>query len=362
MEITSDMDQRAGAGDDIDIDLDLTGDVSQDGEDEFMGEEDMNALVDSISVDGQESHAANDDEMADDSYAPGPVDEGSSVRDEEIEDAEYAGPDLDDDTIVEPDIDHSDEQSERQFVINEETVGDQNREQVYQEQEYNEQENHEQPTMSETASAVIERALPNGQMGLVNPSPDVAKVATREASDVYDFEVNNVATVSHGVATQTPELSGVDGLIAPEAKLEQAGEEVLPASSDQEIEAQLNVEASRNQKRDSSNGPAHLHPVVLDYQGDEMFLFPPVDRIGDHAATFLLPDEQLAYGTIGSLLEACRGVLIGSLNEQDELMININDLDLHISEVSQECLWQIGSLLMYTVYNRVCKYKALRSH
>ena len=340
MELTSDMDQRAGAGDDIDIDLDLTGDIPQDGEDEFMGEEDMNALVDSISVDGQESHAANDDEMADDSYAPGQVDEGSSVRDEDIEDAEYAGPDLDDDTIVEPDIDHSDEQSERLFAINEETVRDQNREQDYQEQEYNEQENHEQPTTSGTASDVNERAHPNGQMGLVNPSSDVAKVATRETSDVYDFEVNKEATVNHGAATQNPEQSGVEGLIAAETKLEQVGEEVLPASLDQESVADLNIGGSRNQERDSSNGPAHLHPVVLDYQGDEMFLFPPVDQIGDHAATFLLPDEQLAYSTIGSLFEACRGVLKGSLNEQDELVININDLNLHISEVSQGRLWQ----------------------
>ena len=342
MELTSDVDQRAGAGDDIDIDLDLTGEIPQDGEDEFMGEEDMNALADSISVDRQESHAANDDEMADDGYAQGQVDEGSSVRDEEIEDAEYTGPDPDEDTIVEPNIDHPNEQSERLFANGEEVIGDQNHEQDYQEQGYGEQKHHEHPITPETESGVVERVSSNKQTGLVNPRHDVTKVATRETSDGYDFEISKEAIVYHGAANQLSEYSGVEGLIAPEAKLKQVDEKVLPAPVDQEIVTQLNVEGSQTQEEDSFNGPAHLHPVVLDYQGDEMFLFPPMDQTGDHAATFLLTDEQLAYSTIGNLLEACRAVLTGSLSEQDELMININDLDLHISEVSQGHLYKDG--------------------
>lgn len=340
MELTSDVDQRAGGGDDIEIDFDLTGEIPQDGEDEYMGEEDMDALADSISVDGQESHAANDDEMADDSYAQGQVNERSSVRDEDIEDAEYTAPDPDEDTIVEPNIDHPNEQSERLFANYEEFIGDQNHEQDYQEQGDGERKHHEHPITPETESGVIEKVLPNKQTGLVNPRYDVAKVATRETSDGYDFEISKEAIVDHGAANQTSVYSGVEGLIAPGAKLEQVNEKFLPTSVDQQIVAQLNVEGSQTQEEDSFNGPAHLHPVVLDYQGDEMFLFPPVDQTGDHAATFLLTDEQLAYSTIGNLLEACRGVLKGSLSEQDELMININDLDLHISEVSQRHLYK----------------------
>ena len=346
MELTSDVDQRAGAGDDIDIDLDLTGDNTHDGEDEFMREEDMNALADSISVDGLESHAANDDEMADDSYAQAQVNEGSSARDEDIEDAEYAGPELGEDTIVEPDLDNPFEQSEELFANYEEIVGNQNQEQDYDEEEYDDQEHHEHQTTPETEPSAIERVLPNGQTGSVNPSHDPAEAATGETSDGYAIEVSKEAIFNRAAADQSSEPSTVKRLIAPEAKLKLAGEEVLPASLDQALVAQSNVEGSNIQEDDPLNNPAHLHPVVLAYQGEEMFLFPPVDQRGDHTATFLLTDEQLAYSTIGNLLEACRSVLKGSLSEQAELMINIDDLDLHISEVSEDIFIKKIPLLM----------------
>lgn len=344
MELTSDVDQRVGAGDDIDIDLDLTGDNLSDGEDEFM-REDVNALADSISVDRLESHVANDDEMVDDSYAQGQVNEGSSVRDEDIEDAEYTGPELDEDTTVEPDLDHPIEKSEELFADYEGIMENQDQEQDYDEQELDNHEHHERQTMPETESTAIERVFQNGQIGLVNPTHDVAEVAKAETSDGYDVEVSKDATLNHAGADQRSETSAAEGLIAPEAKIiELVGEEALPASLDQEIMAQSNVEGSNTQEDDPLNSPAHLHPVVLDYQGDEMFLFPPVDQSGDHTATFLLTDEQLAYSTIGDLLEACRSVLKGSLSEQDELMIKIDDLDLHISEVSRGSLFKESSI------------------
>lgn len=332
MELTSELDQHAGAGDEIDIDLDLTGDNPQDGEDEFMGEEGMNALADSISVDGQESHAANDDEMADDSYAQGHVGEGSSERDEDIEDAEYTGPELGEDTSIGPDTDHLNEQSEELFTTYEEIIGNQNQEQDYQEQEYSEQEHHEVPTTPEAESGTTESVIPDGHTGLVIANHDVVEVATREASDRYDVELSKEATVHGGAAVQTSKPSDSERLNTPEARPELLGEEVLPVSLDKEFVAQLTVEGSHTQEEDPLDSPAHVHPVILDYEGDEMFLFPPIDQSGDHAATFLLPDEQLAYSPIGHLFEACRAVLKGSLSEQDELTINIDDLDIHINE------------------------------
>lgn len=337
MELTSDIDQRTGTGDDIDIDLDLTGDNLQDGEDEFMGEEDMNVLADSTSADGQETHAANDDEMADEGYAHVQVDEGSSFRDEDIEDAGYTGPELDEDTIVDPDLGHPNEQFE-ELLTKFDEITDQDPEQDYQEQDHNGQEQHEQPATPETESGVFERGLPSGQSGLVNPNYGVTEAATQKTLDGYNVEVNRESKVTHGGPDQILEHSGVEGLNAPGAKLEQVAGDVLLASLDQGIPAQSNAEGSDAQKEESLNSPAHLHPVVLDYQGDGMFLFPPVDQNGEHASTFLLPDEQLAYNTIEHLLEACRGVLKESLSVQDELVIDIDDLDLHISEVSQGSL------------------------
>ena len=325
MELTSDMDQRAGGADDIDIDLDLTGDNQQDGEDENMGEEDMNSFANTTSADGPETHATNDDEMADDSYAQGLIDEGSSVRDEEIEDVEYTGPELDEDPIVEPDTNHLNEQSEELLANYEQVSRDQNQE----------QEQHEHSIASGGKSSIAEKALSNRRTVSSNSSHDVAKVGTERSSGGYNVEISKEARINSGAADQSSELSDIEGLIAPEAKLELVKQEVLPVSLDQEVVSRSNVEESHIRNEEPLNDPAHLHPIVLDYQGDEMFLFPPVDQSGEHPATFLLADEQLAYSTIGNLLEACRYVLKQSLSEQDELMINFHDLDLLISEVSQ---------------------------
>lgn len=335
MELTSDIDQRAGAGDDIDIDLDLTGDNPHDGEDEFMREEDGNVLADTISVDGLESHGANDDEMADDSYAQGHINEESSVRDEDIEDADSTGPEQDEDTIGEPDLDHPIEESEELFADYEEIIGNQNQDQGNNEQAYINQEHLEHHTTLETEASVTQRVSANETTGRATPTHDVAESATADTSAGYDPEVSKETTFDHAAADQSSEPSAAEGTIAPEAKLELAGEELLPVSLDQGTVAPSNVTGSFTQEHDPINSPAHLHPVVLDYQGEEMFLFPPVDQSGDHTATFLLTDDQLAYTTIGTLLEACRSVLNESLSEQDELMIKIDDLDLHISEVSR---------------------------
>lgn len=334
MELTSDTDQRTGGANDIDIDLDLTGDNQQDAEDEFMGGEDANALADSTSADEQKAHAGNDDEMADDSYVQGLVDERSSVRDEDIEDAEYTGHELEEDNVVVPEIDYANEQSEELIASYGETIEDQNQEPDHQEQEHHQQEHHEQPTTPEIVSGVVEKASPNGRTELTIFSPDVAKVATERMSKGHHLVTSKEATVSSGVADHTPKPSNGEALTTLDAKLEQVREETLPAPLDQDVVAGSNVEEALTRGEDAVDSPAHLHPIVLDYQGDEMFLFPPVDQGGEHAATFLLADEQLAHGNIGKLLKACRYVLKGSLSEQDELMITIHDLDIHISEVS----------------------------
>lgn len=335
MELTPDMDQRAGGADDIDIDLDLNGDNPDDSEDEFMGEEDINASAYSTSVARQESYVGNDDEMAYDGDAQVLADEKSPVRDENIEDAGHTGAELDKDTVVEPDIDYLNEEPEELLANHDEIIGDQNHEQDYQEQELSEEGNDIYPTTSEKESSPIVGGLPNGRTEVVNSSPDVAKPATGETSEEYDVEIGKEAAIGPGTVESNPNFYDLDGLIAPETKFMQVGEEILPVPSDQEAVGQSNVERSQAQEEDSPNSLAHLHPIVLDYQGDEMFLFPPVDQTEEHAATFLLADEQLAYSTIENLLEACRCVLKENLSEQDELMINIDDLDLHISEVSQ---------------------------
>ena len=335
MELTPDMDQRLGGPDDIDLDLDLTGDNQQHGEDEFMEEEDVNIVANPTSALASEAHAVNDDEMTDHSYAQGLTDEGASVRDEDIEDADYTGPQLEEDRVVELDPDHLNEQNEEQLANYEELVGEQSHDQYYQGQEDNEQELREQPTKPEAQSGLMKRANLNGRTELVNFHNVVTKVATEKTLDGEPLAIQKEATVNPDAANQTTRTSNANDLVAAAPKLEQVGEEVLPVSLDIDAVTTSNVEELQTRGEDISNNTAHLHPIVLDYQGDEMFLFPPVDQVEEHAATFLLADEQFAYGTIGKLLDACRHVLKGSLSEQDELLINIHDLDLQISEVCQ---------------------------
>ena len=334
MELTSDIDQRAGGGDDIDIDFDLTGDNPLDGEDEFMGEEGMNALADSTFEDGLEAHAANDDEMADDSYAQGHVDEGSSVHDEVIEDAEYAAePDVDESTIVESALVLPNDQSEDLIAKLPGVFAEQDAERNYHEPVGKDHEHHAPSITPEAESGAGKSDLPNLPTGLVNPNHDVTKVSGANNSDEYDVGASNEGTADHDAADKT---SDGHALIALEANIESAGEEVLPASPDLSSAAPSNREGSHSQEESSLDHTIHLHPVVLYYRGEETFLFPPLDQNEDNAATFLLKDEQLAYSAIGDLLGACRRVLSQSLGEQDELMISIDDLDIHISEVSQD--------------------------
>ena len=336
MELTSDIDQRAGGGDEVDIDLDLTGDNPPDGEDEFMVEEGMNALADSTFDDGLEAHAANDDEMADDSYAQGQVGEGSSVHDEDIEDAEYAAePDVDESTVVEPASVLPNDHSEELLAKLPRVFADHDAERNYYEPVHKDEEHHAPSITPEAESVAGESDLPNLPTGLVNPNHDVAKVSGANSSDEYDVGACKEGTADHEAANKNSDSHDGHGIVALEADLELAGGEALPASPDLASTAQSNRERSHSQEESSLDNPIHLHPVVLDYRGEETFLFPPLDQNEDNAATFLLKDEQLAYSAIGDLLGACRRVLSQSLGEQDELMISIDDLDIHISEVSQ---------------------------
>ena len=336
MELTSDIDQRAGGGDDIDIDLDLTGDNLLDGEDEFMGEEGMNALADSTFEDGLEAHATNDDEMADDSYAQGHVDEGSSVHDEDIEDAEYAAePDVDESTVVEPALVIPNDQSEDLPAKLPGVFADQDAERNYHEPVHKDQEHRAPSNTPEAEPGAGKSGLSTLPTGLVDPNHDVVKVSGASSSDEYDVGASNEGTVDHDAPDTTSDSYNDHGLIALEANLELAGEEVNPASPDLSSAAQSNREGCHTQEESSLDHPIHLHPVILYYQGEETFLFPPQDQNEDNAATFLLKDEQLAYSAVGDLLGACRRVLSQSLGEQDELMISIDDLDIHMSEVSQ---------------------------
>ncbi|KAL4873858.1 hypothetical protein BDV12DRAFT_159739 [Aspergillus spectabilis] len=77
---------------------------------------------------------------------------------------------------------------------------------------------------------------------------------------------------------------------------------------------------------------ASLHPVKVYYQDNEISLFPP--REGDSSETFFLEDEGLAYEAFGKLFEACREILQSHINENELLVIDIEALNLQLTEDS----------------------------
>ncbi|KAK5093013.1 hypothetical protein LTR70_000520 [Exophiala xenobiotica] len=79
--------------------------------------------------------------------------------------------------------------------------------------------------------------------------------------------------------------------------------------------------------------PSNLHPVIVNYMDQDYSLFPP----GDHedGTTYLLPDFALASQPFEKLLVACRELIGDGLGHDDEMVLDIPTLGLHICEDSK---------------------------
>ncbi|KLJ07416.1 hypothetical protein EMPG_17109 [Blastomyces silverae] len=75
-----------------------------------------------------------------------------------------------------------------------------------------------------------------------------------------------------------------------------------------------------------------LHPVKVLYQDSEISLFPPGEN--DPTETFFLQDEGLANAPVEELVGACRQVLGEHISEDEELILDIESLGLHLPENS----------------------------
>ena len=72
--------------------------------------------------------------------------------------------------------------------------------------------------------------------------------------------------------------------------------------------------------------------VKVNYLETEMCLFPPIED--DDSEMFFLEDMSLAYDSLDKMLAACRDVLANTIGEDDELVLDVASLGLHIAEVS----------------------------
>lgn len=113
-------------------------------------------------------------------------------------------------------------------------------------------------------------------------------------------------------------FKAISGLPAPEASASDTG-------------ANLLTNIKQGSVRQPSLSPV-LPIVKVHYQGTEMDLFHLSHD--EAAAVYFLGDVKLAQESLDKMLGACREVLVDSIGEDDELVLDIASLGLHISEVS----------------------------
>ena len=180
-----------------------------------------------------------------------------------------------------------------------------------------------------------------------------------ELETELEFDLEGVGNQSSSPAQTRDEEEGAPVYIISEHRLENLTDsgqsvELEPAVQetihDQDVSGNdvqdrtaydiLNQSKENEVEETSAHHQTGLHPVVVLYQQNEIFLFPPNDNDGQYAQTYFLEDESLANQNVKALLEALRLVLADSINEQDELEISFVSLGLDICEVctSRLCL------------------------
>lgn len=128
-------------------------------------------------------------------------------------------------------------------------------------------------------------------------------------------------------ATDVRQQDANNSNIVPNTSLNRA---VVSASPSH---AQDSIDSALEERNGSST--AHYpvpHTVKVHYLDTEMCLFPPSEY--DDLEMFFLQDVSLAHETLDKMLGACRDVLADTIGEDDELVLDIASLGLHISEVS----------------------------
>ena len=370
----TDADRRVGQAEDIDIDLDLTGEQQQEQEDEYMSE-DVAAFNEQAPGDHRVNNQYNDDEMADDGYQEEAGVDATSVQDEDLEDAEFADPLVDEDEILdivdgqESSILQDPEAPQHQQHINEESndqsqgiaVASAGQEEVAdpaQQQKSIKFENtnnqsqasqglptdHEQDHLTDlnTDSHALQKKNiqdldlessadlhPDGQRQYISPEHAASVLATQALPHNIDHTSNKSSHVN-GTQAEVVMSNDIGVLATTEASKIHLEEQYLPS---EELEAEVREFAGSTNEEDDeqSKTTAYVHPVVIIYKDSEYSLFPPVHE--DQHSEYVLDSEELAGESITNLLGACRSILAGDIQEQDELVFWIDDLGLQISEV-----------------------------
>jgi hypothetical protein len=201
----------------------------------------------------------------------------------------------------------------------------------------------ERPQKDSAAAAVdaindVEAGQETSNNVLLEPQSDVRPLedsSLSEASqrDTYAGHQEADIEVQEG---KSLELNGrVTGVHEPDPNdLKTLGKlsEAQASSSNPHADPQALVNSGNEETVDESmtQGPL-LHTVKIHYLETEMCLFPPTED--DDSEMFFLQDVSLAHESLVKMLRACRDVLANTIGEDDELVLDVASLGLHISEV-----------------------------
>lgn len=166
-------------------------------------------------------------------------------------------------------------------------------------------------------------------------SQEIHPNQTRSDHAQEDFQdANNAERVDPLVHTDGDEVDP-RGLPKPENEGHAADEVQPPVEKlkDHDVQetGEKKVYEPNDQEPNTPDGAALLHAVKVYYQDNEISLFPP--REGDSSEMFFLEDESLAYQDFGKLFNSCREVLQQSIGENEILVMDIETLDIQLTEV-----------------------------
>lgn len=337
MQMSPDLDRHLSVDEDIDIDLDIDAEPPLEDEDDDMdGQNGSNTGYQQYS--DRQGGVANDDDMMDGDEGVGRLDGHTSLLDEDLDDADnqISGNLLDNGFETTHDHDRQGEPPSREppeprntnledidSLDNVPVAKEGSTDEALHVFEVGQVENTSEGTGNVAARAAKSHALQGSDIPWeLSDDLDQENIAYEDDLDELVGDTINHAhpqpmavvadqsAVTGGPASKYPDdiasakLGHDDGL--PQDP--QINEEPLPPFPD-------------------------VHPITVNYQGNEMSLFPSLDEDSEQSQTYLLKHPSVVSDRICSLLQQCRSVLADSIGDDDELDISFVDLGLSIDEV-----------------------------
>lgn len=184
--------------------------------------------------------------------------------------------------------------------------------------------------------------VPEGVSQSEEPSRATVESAQAEPTSVTESVESHADTIDDSARTQTDDQPEVLSHEQPtKAAADATAEAHVPSSSHEAAALTVDTAASKvdvtdhaypRERQPNSPTVTGLHPTVVEYDGNEIYLFPSSDPAASEQ--YLLGNENLVTSSLGDLLQACRSVLGQTLSEDEELVLGVEELDLYVSEDS----------------------------